>query len=149
MKVNLHNLRERAIDALFDSVDSKPMRFLTDNTRPICLGLALLMAAFFLGFVARQHEPGAMVFGVVFGVVFVAVAAFICWLMYRESHPGAARGEPPMPIPPAPSRHWPPPLYPGRQELTRTSDGRLVLPELPGPHPGVEIEPSPDWPHRS
>jgi hypothetical protein len=133
------------VERVIDSIDSKPMRFLTDHTRAFSIGLALVMAAFYFGFVARQHVPAGMnVLGIVCGVVFVAVAVFACWLTYAESRPRANKGEPPMPIPPAPSRHWPP-----RPDWMPALGGEatLTLPELPGPKPLGKLEPSPDWPH--
>lgn len=90
MKVNRQNLRERVVDALIDSVDSKAVRFVSKNTRPICLGLTLVMAAFYFGFVARSHDTGATVVGIGFGVAHIAAAVLCCWLMYRESHPRAS-----------------------------------------------------------
>jgi hypothetical protein len=160
MKVNLHNLRERAIDAFFDASDSKPMRFVVAKTRPLCLGLTLLMAAFYFGFVARAAQPGSTALGIVFGTLFVALAVFECWLMYREKHPrlNSLKGEPPFPIPPCPSRFGSPalatlrpgPNWPRPQGLPRETAGtsKLELPPLPGPAPLGNIEPSPDWPER-
>lgn len=143
--MNLHNLRERAVDAFFDAFDSKPMRFLSDHPRQIGLALTLGMAAFYFGFVTRTPEPGAMLLGICFGTLHVAVGVFCCWLMYREKHPRAYAFRQPSLAGIEPSSAWPrcPDWMP-----TRTSDGRLVLPEPPGPHPGVKIEPSPDWPER-
>jgi hypothetical protein len=145
MKVNLVNLRERVIDGLCSAFESKPVSFVIDRPRLFGATLSLVMAAFYFGFVARERAPVDLHWlGIVSGVVFVGVAVFCCWLSWYESRPRANKGEPPMPIPPAPSRHWPP-----RPDWMPALGGEatLTLPELPGPKPLGKLEPSPDWPH--
>jgi len=104
MKLSITNVREGIIDGFFES---RALAAMQRRTTELMIGLTLIMATFYLGFVAWAPETGSTVLGVVFGVLHLAIAVFGFVQLYRRAHPLPARSAiiaPPRPWPRASGR---------------------------------------------